>query len=305
MTNPALLPPERLAEIEARAEAATPAPWMRNGLTPLGFRIDGMTERVGLAFLSAPTAIVPSEADTAFIEHARADIPALLASHRALAAEVQRLESALSDALDVSEKKFIEFCNATVESFNRDGDGDIRLRTRVEFLQIIAECLVDCLRDLQGESEDVPPAAMLSCVHREHGPLTICIYRGIKGVGQRNVELRRELDAAKAEVQRLQSHEASILSLWRFLTDEDVHEIPAGKRPCGRAIGEIKNLRAEVARLGDIHTEAVAECEKWAAFHAEKAEAIESMSTSAFEDRRSKAAYWDALAAKWREARNG
>lgn len=81
---------EQLAEIKARAEAATPGPWKRFRMDrfsinnePLEKHICGVSQE--------------SEHDAAFIAHAREDIPALLA-------EVERLRKQL-DGL----KKIVAF----------------------------------------------------------------------------------------------------------------------------------------------------------------------------------------------------
>ena len=80
---------ERIEAIEARAKAAGPGPWMRNGKTAAGWRIDNADpNRVGIAFMLTPTAIVPSDADAEFIAEAREDVPALIAEILRLRREV-------------------------------------------------------------------------------------------------------------------------------------------------------------------------------------------------------------------------
>ena len=120
---PAILPPERIAEIEARANAATLSPWVwqyptHKGAAPVlvhpgdgwlyvldacrdGFNgattmfCERKTPRDGGAFRNAKDFFdppsresdairEPKNPDMAFIAHAREDIPALLASHAAL-----------------------------------------------------------------------------------------------------------------------------------------------------------------------------------------------------------------------------
>ena len=81
---------QELDEIEARAAAAAPAPWMRNGKTSAGWRIDDADPtRVGISFILTPTAIVPRDENAVFIAEARQDVPALVA-------EVRRLKAALA-----------------------------------------------------------------------------------------------------------------------------------------------------------------------------------------------------------------
>lgn len=80
---------EQLAEIKARAEAATPGPWKRFHMDrfsinnePLEKHICGVSQE--------------SEHDAAFIAHAREDVPALLA-------EVERLRAAVGHLLEKEE----------------------------------------------------------------------------------------------------------------------------------------------------------------------------------------------------------
>ena len=89
--------PNQLAEIEARAEAATPGPWgiygyigvlqtdgKRRNIIDIGFL--GTDERgFEISVRVEETGIKPKDAD--FIAHARTDIPALLAHIRELEAE--------------------------------------------------------------------------------------------------------------------------------------------------------------------------------------------------------------------------
>lgn len=93
---------EEIQEIKARAEKAGPAPWMRNGKTAAGWRIDNADpNRVGIAFILTPTAIVPTDADAEFIAEARQDVPRLVE-------EVERLnglDAAHADALHEAERQ--------------------------------------------------------------------------------------------------------------------------------------------------------------------------------------------------------
>lgn len=74
-----------LTEIEARASAASPGPWMVNGKAAGGWRIDdGNPDRVGMAFLLTPTALVMKKEDADFIAESRDDIPRLVAEIRRL-----------------------------------------------------------------------------------------------------------------------------------------------------------------------------------------------------------------------------
>lgn len=85
--------PEYLAEIAARAEAATAGPWCTDGA-----EIYQGDEYVAYAFWVGETCRADEAdgglLDAAFIAHARTDVPALLA-------EVERLRAALNSATDV------------------------------------------------------------------------------------------------------------------------------------------------------------------------------------------------------------
>lgn len=89
---------ERLEKIKARCEKASPAPWMRNGKGTAGWRIDDGSDRVGVAFLLSPTALVRTREDVDFIAAAREDVPDLVE-------RVRKLEAALRAQSD--------FCNCT------------------------------------------------------------------------------------------------------------------------------------------------------------------------------------------------
>lgn len=80
---------QELDEIEARVKAASPGPWMKNGKTSAGWRIDDADpNRTGMVFFLTPTAIVPRDANADFIAAARDDVPLLVE-------EVRRLRKAL------------------------------------------------------------------------------------------------------------------------------------------------------------------------------------------------------------------
>lgn len=85
---------EQLAAIRARCEAATPGPWEPGRQSPytLRFPIHQSVEARKVNPLGWQRACICREArmgDTAFIAHARQDVPALLA-------EVERLRGLLS-----------------------------------------------------------------------------------------------------------------------------------------------------------------------------------------------------------------
>lgn len=79
-----MLTDEQIAEIRARAEAATPGPWSN---TYFGGRCQTVTkQRPGMTKLSIAncSASLNGEADATFIAHARQDVPALLADREEL-----------------------------------------------------------------------------------------------------------------------------------------------------------------------------------------------------------------------------
>lgn len=84
-----------LKVIEARAALASQGPWMRNGKTQLGWRIDDCEpNKVGMAMLMNPVGIIVSDANADFVAEARNDIPELLAEIRRLKAELVKAREA-------------------------------------------------------------------------------------------------------------------------------------------------------------------------------------------------------------------
>jgi hypothetical protein len=93
---------EELKTIEARASAASPGPWMRNGKTDAGWRIDDSDpEKVGMWMLLNPVGIVPKDANADFIAEAREDVPRLVAEIRRLKAELIKAYEPVDRAGDV------------------------------------------------------------------------------------------------------------------------------------------------------------------------------------------------------------
>jgi hypothetical protein len=91
---------EELNEIEARANAATPGRWFRNGLTAANlWRVDGMPELENgvMDFTSNPVALTPKPENAAFIAHARHDVLALIAEARRLRDENVELRRMLRE----------------------------------------------------------------------------------------------------------------------------------------------------------------------------------------------------------------
>jgi len=95
-----------LEAIEARANAATPGPWIYASDNGVG--VVGTTDEQTIWFYSLPTllrncAAGVTEADASFIAHAREDIPALIARIRQLEAA---LEVAQGHSAEVYKKGF-------------------------------------------------------------------------------------------------------------------------------------------------------------------------------------------------------
>lgn len=85
MTNPKPLSEERLCEIEARAKAATPGPWVWEeglGITCAEYERNSHTSTNIVEIDSG--VYPPWGADGPFIAHSRADIPDLIAECRRL-----------------------------------------------------------------------------------------------------------------------------------------------------------------------------------------------------------------------------
>ena len=81
----------RLAEIEARAEAATPGEWVADCVQGIRAVLSGGSRRAMVVPWASGELLM--QADAAFIAAARADVPALVAEVRRLRAEVERLRS--------------------------------------------------------------------------------------------------------------------------------------------------------------------------------------------------------------------
>lgn len=94
-----LLSDERLAEIRARAEAATSGPWRKQGTNNLLCVTDGDGAYIVARFPNATLHGKNRDANAAFIAHARQDIPALLDHATTLAAEVAALRLLVTDLL--------------------------------------------------------------------------------------------------------------------------------------------------------------------------------------------------------------
>ena len=90
--------PEDLDAIEKRAEAATKGPWEWHGTAttvPNKRRVmlrflDG-DRPTGIPISAPNSSIAPQSDDATFIEHARADVPALVAEVRRLRAALHRI----------------------------------------------------------------------------------------------------------------------------------------------------------------------------------------------------------------------
>lgn len=90
-----------LGDIEKRVAAASPGPWMRNGKTTHGWRIDDSDpEKVMMAMLLNPVAIVPGDANAEFIAEARYDVTHLVAEVRRLRLEKRGFQVMARKMLD-------------------------------------------------------------------------------------------------------------------------------------------------------------------------------------------------------------
>lgn len=87
---------KRLAEIEAREKAATPLPWIRFQVPEIGLDIGNLIHKHHPAESPKDTDWEKlSDADRAFLLHARQDIPDLLAEVRRLNSEVEATRALL------------------------------------------------------------------------------------------------------------------------------------------------------------------------------------------------------------------
>jgi len=115
--------PERLAEIKARSEAATPGPWRHGEADGTGkvaepFHGGSITAGAtccivfGHTIHGAPFGVL-EEVDAEFIAHARADVPALVA-------EIERLRGALLDIAEYWNGDHNEMAMGNACEFSRD-----------------------------------------------------------------------------------------------------------------------------------------------------------------------------------------
>lgn len=153
-----ILTPERLAEIEARAKKATPGPYTaRQALSPvdgaydwaIAAQIDGRPQVILEAFgRSDWTVYIPAEHNASL--HAALDpqtVLALLASHAALQAEVERLrhdverhmqiaadlESELTTAREAGAREMRERCANVAREYKKP----VRPKPTIEELEVI------------------------------------------------------------------------------------------------------------------------------------------------------------------------
>lgn len=91
-----ILTPARLAEIEARHARTTSGDWIPKVLMVTAGRETVVHFGVSNSF--RPPRPHECEANAAFTAHAHQDIPALLASHAALQAEVERLKNGIPES---------------------------------------------------------------------------------------------------------------------------------------------------------------------------------------------------------------
>ena len=100
---------KQIADIDARANAATPGPWE----VDLDPRISGADQVVQseteltICFMAVDESLESDSADTFFIAHAREDIPALINEVGRQAAEIERLTRALDKILITSGRQTI------------------------------------------------------------------------------------------------------------------------------------------------------------------------------------------------------
>lgn len=83
-----------LSEIEARAKAATPGPWVSFDVDRDGTTVETSAGEILMGSLGSPDA---TSADTEFVAHAREDVPALVAEVRRLREVNARLVRLLKD----------------------------------------------------------------------------------------------------------------------------------------------------------------------------------------------------------------
>jgi outer membrane murein-binding lipoprotein Lpp len=110
---------DRINEIKAREQAATPGPWMN--WPEKSFNVQSPNRNIACCFRNS---------NAAFIANARADIPALLSEVERLTAQICKLEADLDEAdkdgikLAANRDAWKARAVAAIEDLNRDGTCD-------------------------------------------------------------------------------------------------------------------------------------------------------------------------------------
>ena len=133
----------KLQEIEARANAATPGPWIGDG--EFGFVFQrGASRAHCIARLDHEDVRDTSGADLAFIAHARTDVPALIAEVRRLRAEhAAALDAARREGAEGMREAAVAMIGRRITAWDDDADecGDEDAATRWEEATAIRDAI--------------------------------------------------------------------------------------------------------------------------------------------------------------------
>lgn len=182
-----VLPREERDAIRARAEAATPGPWVVNvkerTVRSLADGYDG-TEWGGTILYDDSCGERPIPGDAYFIAHARTDVPALLDALDAAEAENERLvdEVATAEILADSMQHFADVAervesqnNALVAERDAARAEVAALRGRIEAVRALHHTVGQsqfCAGCYEGNKEDVWPCATYTALAADEGERT-------------------------------------------------------------------------------------------------------------------------------------
>jgi hypothetical protein len=141
-----ILAPEQVEEIRQRAEKATPGPWETRFMYRMWHAVRTNARSLGLLLQSKDN----DWADSDFTAHARTDVPALVTSHEALRAEVERLRQIARYS-----KEMVDYVADTLPQRNCDADEPSSFPLMRCW---VSEAMVVQARDIQRAIADIKPA---------------------------------------------------------------------------------------------------------------------------------------------------
>lgn len=179
---------ERLSAIEARAEAATPGPWVQEHQFVMTGR-----RTIAECRLSMKVSETNAVDNATFISHSRQNIPALCA---ALREAWQERDEALGGIKELRDRLDVY---VSPENVKLAGYANGAWDFMVPWMGVVVETMAQMLDEAQAENY-----VEIDVQHNEKGPLTMTIQRKLgKTANTFRREAEKERDKASAEVERL------------------------------------------------------------------------------------------------------